>query len=98
MARDFCTWLGSAGSPCHSTLPEPDVEIRLHSAPVGASGVVAHVMGEGHDGLLAGVMRRFEESSLRLREFSIRTIRDEVDDGSGSSRSSPTERREIETR
>ena len=61
-------------------LPEPEVEIRLDAAPDGASGVVARVTGKDTIGLLAGVMRRFEESSLRPREFSIRTIRDEVDD------------------
>jgi hypothetical protein len=61
-------------------LPEPDVEIGLEEAPDGASGVVARVTGKNSIGLLASVMRRFEASALRPREFSIRTIHDEVDD------------------
>jgi hypothetical protein len=61
-------------------LPEPDVEIALDGAPGGTSGVVARVTGKNTIGLLAGVMRRFEASSLRPREFSIRTMQDQVDD------------------
>ena len=77
----------------------PEVEIRLDAAPDGASGVVDAVTGKDTIGLLAGVMHRFEEAaSLRPREFSIRTIRDEVDGWFWLEPTSPTERREIETR
>ncbi len=61
-------------------LPEPDVEIALEEAPDGSSGVVARVTGKDTIGLLAEVLRRFEASALRPREFSIRTRRGDVDD------------------
>jgi hypothetical protein len=61
-------------------LPEVDIEIALDEAPDGATGVVARVTGKNTIGLLAEVLRRFEASALRPREFSIRTINDEVDD------------------
>ena len=61
-------------------LPEPQLRIALEPAPGSASGIVARVTGKNTIGLLADVMRRFDASSLRPREFSIRTIRDEVDD------------------
>jgi hypothetical protein len=61
------------------SLPEPDVEIVLDEAPDGTN-VVARVTGSDTIGLLAEILRRFEASGLRLREFSLRTIRDEVDD------------------
>jgi hypothetical protein len=73
-------------------LPESDVEIALEEAPDGSSGVVARVQGKDTIGLLAEVLRRFEASALRPREFSIRTLRDDVDDWFWLERASPEAR------
>jgi len=79
-------------------LAEPDFEIALDGVPDRASGVIARVTGKNTIGLLAGVMRRFEASSLRPLEFSIRTIRDEVDDWFWLQPSSQQERTRVERR
>ena len=60
-------------------LPEPNVEISLQEAHRWGS-VIARVTGKDTIGLLAEVLRRFDEWALRLREFSIRTVHDDVDD------------------
>ena len=61
-------------------LPEPDVEIVLQEDREGSSSVVARVTGKDTIGLLAEVLRRFDAMGLRLREFSVRTIHEDVDD------------------
>jgi hypothetical protein len=61
-------------------LPEPDVEIALQEAPHRPDSVIARVTGKDTIGLLAEVLRRFDAWGLRLHEFSIRTIHDDVDD------------------
>ena len=61
-------------------LPEPDVEIALQEVPHGSSSVIARVTGKDTIGLLAEVLRRFDATGLRLREFSVCTIHEDVDD------------------
>jgi hypothetical protein len=78
MRHDFCTWRGGLRASLGSC--RVDIEITLDEAPDGANGVGAWVTGKNTISLLAEVLRRFEASALRPREFSIRTINDEVDD------------------
>jgi hypothetical protein len=70
-------------------LPEADIEIVLDEGLDGTNDAIARVTGKNTHGLLAEVLRRFEASALRPREFSIRTTHDQVDDWFWLQRASP---------
>jgi hypothetical protein len=60
-------------------LPEPNIEIHLEEP--GEDGLlVARVQGKDSIGLLAELLRRFEASCLRPREFCLRTEQGRIDD------------------
>jgi hypothetical protein len=61
-------------------LPAPEIAITWSEVDDGSSAVIAHVRGKDTIGLLAEVLRQFDAAGLRPREFSIRTVDDDVDD------------------